>query len=157
MVSDAMFSSDREDWGTPQGLFDRLACEFGPFDIDLAASEGNAKCRRFYTREDDSLRQVWRGRCWLNPPYGRQIGRWMAKAHDSVVVDGTASTVCALVPARTDTRWWHDFVGLERFELGALAHASVVLFLPGRVRFLLPDGSARAGAPFPSAVVVWQR
>ena len=132
------FSSATDQWATPQELYDRwdrLFC----FDLDACADEGNAKCQRFYSVEVDGLAQEWAPhRVWLNPPYGRSIGRWMAKAKQE---SARGALVVALVPARTDTRWWHDHV------VGA-AH---IIYLQGRVRF----GTATAGAPFPSAIVIY--
>jgi phage N-6-adenine-methyltransferase len=131
------FSSKTDLWATPQALFDDLHREFG-FTLDVCALPENAKCPSFYTPEDDGLAQDWRGICWMNPPYGRGIGRWVAKAHASA---RGGATVVALLPARTDTRWWHDYV----------AGARDLRFLRGRLRF----GEATSGAPFPSAVVVF--
>ena len=93
------------EWATPQPFFDTLNAEFH-FTLDVAAQPGNAKCPRFFTpRGDDGLAQPWVGEvCWLNPPYGSTIGAWMAKAYASTL---EGSTVVCLVPARTDTRWWH--------------------------------------------------
>ena len=117
----------------------RLAARWGPFDLDPCATAENAKAPRFYTRADDGLRRPWTGRVFCNPPYGRAIAAWVAKAREAATT--TADLVVLLVPARTDTRWCHEHV----------AHAEVE-FLPGRVRFV----GAKAGAPFPSAVVVFR-
>ncbi len=132
------FRSDSYEWSTPEDLFQELHTEFS-FDLDVCASAANAKCERFYTRKDDGLKQAWTGTCWCNPPYGRDIGRWVEKAFESAT-RGMATVVC-LVPARTDTRWWHDFV----------SQASDVRFLKGRLKF----GGHENSAPFPSAVVVF--
>jgi phage N-6-adenine-methyltransferase len=121
-------------------LFDKLAADFGPFTLDVCATAEIAKCERFYTKADDGLRQPWTGRCWMNPPYGRAIGHWLRKALESAQ-EGSAELVGCLVPARTDTRWWHGYAAKGEVE-----------FLPGRVRF----GGAKSGAPFPSAVVVFR-
>jgi len=116
-------------------LFDELDHEFG-FTVDVCASPENAKCSRYFTREQDGLSQEWRGVCWMNPPYGRTIREWMRKAHESA--QGGAVVVC-LVPARPDTAWWHDY-----------CEAAEVRFIRGRLKF----GGAKNGAPFPSAIVV---
>jgi hypothetical protein len=100
----------------------------------------NAKCPAFFTRTQDGLKQPWTGRVFMNPPYGRAIGHWMRKALEAAR-SGEAEIVVCLVPARTDTRWWHDF-----------AARGEVRFLPGRVRF----GGGQNSAPFPSAVVVFR-
>lgn len=131
------FRSDTDEWATPPGLFAELDREFG-FQLDVCASPGNAKCGRYFTREDDGLQQEWVGVCWMNPPYGRTIGQWILKALEA---SRNGATVVCLVPARTDTRWWQDYV----------TQAADVRFIRGRLKF----GGAANGAPFPSAVVVF--
>src|ERR1043165_5064373 len=130
------FSSATDLWATPQDFFDRLNKRFG-FTLDVCATPENAKCADYFTAEQDGLAQDWRGVCWMNPPYGRAIGHWMRKAYESSLA---GATVVCLVPARTDTRWWHDY-----------AMRGEVEFIKGRLKF----GSAKATAPFPSAVVVF--
>lgn len=131
-----LFEVTRIDWETPQALFDELDAEFG-FTLDVCATPENAKCWRFFTIQADGLKQDWAGfRCWMNPPYGREIGAWIRKAHDSKAL------VVGLIPARTDTAWWHDYIQ-DRAE---------VRFLRGRLKF----GTSNNSAPFPSAVVVWR-
>jgi phage N-6-adenine-methyltransferase len=134
------FSSRSCEWATPPELFAALATEFGPFDLDVCATPENAKCGRYFTRADDGLRQRWSGRVWMNPPYGRAIGQWMERALEAAR-SGEAEAVVCLVPARTDTRWWHDY-----------AAQGQVRFLPGRVRF----SGGKNSAPFPSAVVMFR-
>ena len=139
MVSKTLFSSRSEEWGTPQDLFDYLDGMFH-FDLDAAASVGNAKCSKYYSKDDDALLQDWVGRVWLNPPYGKQIYWWMKKAYESV----NAECVVVLVHARTDTKWWHDWV----------MRASEVWFIEGRLKFVRDDGVANS-ATFPSVLVVF--
>lgn len=131
------FSSATDMWATPQDFFDALNAEFG-FTLDVCATADNAKCARFYTQTDDGLSQPWEGVCWMNPPYGRTIGRWMRKAYES---SQQGATVVCLVPARTDTAWWHDY-----------AVKGEVRFIRGRLKF----GGSKNSAPFPSAVVVFR-
>lgn len=131
------FSSASDNWPTPQAFFDSVSIELGPFDLDPCASPDNAKAPRFFTKEDDGLSREWTGRVWMNPPYGRAIGLWMRKAYESAL--GGALVVC-LVPARTDTAWWHDY-----------AAKGSVKFIRGRLKF---DGRKK-DAPFPSALVVF--
>lgn len=100
---DVATSSASPEWPTPQWLVDSLAAEFGPFDTDPAATAYNAKAPVFYTEQDDGLAQPWKGRVWLNPPYGRTIGTWMAKAC-AEVANGNAERVVTLPPARVDAR-----------------------------------------------------
>ena len=128
------FSSATDLHATPQDFFDNLNSEFG-FDTDVCAIESNAKCARYYTPEMDGLKQKWTGVCWMNPPYGRTIGAWMRKAYTS------AATVVCLVPARTDTRWWHDY-----------AIKGEIRFIKGRLKF----GGSKNSAPFPSAIVIFR-
>lgn len=135
---EAVYSTGEDDWSTPPDLFARLDDEFA-FDLDVCASAANAKCLHYFTRDDDGLAQPWDGTCWMNPPYGDGIARWMAKAH---VAAADGATVVCLVPARTDTAWWWDH-----------ARHGEVRFLRGRLRF----GEGAATAPFPSAVVVMGR
>ena len=127
------------EWSTPPDLFAELDAEFH-FDLDAASTDENALCERHYTKEDDGLAQPWDGNVWCNPPYGREIGKWVRKAAES---DGGGVGVC-LVPARTDTAWWHDWV---------VGHATEVRFIRGRLKF----GGSKSGAPFPSAVVVYDK
>lgn len=134
-----MRSSHSNEWTTPRDLFDELDAEFH-FDLDAASTDENALCARHFTKADDGLTQEWVGNVWLNPPYGREIGKWMRKASE---YRGGGVVVC-LVPARTDTRWWHDWV---------VGHASEVRFIRGRLKF----GGSHAGAPFPSAIVVYDK
>lgn len=136
-------------WETPKGLFDEYN-EIYEFDLDAAACHHNAKCDRFISPIQDALSMSeWPGkRIWLNPPYGRGLGQWYAKAQDQAHRYG--KLVVMLVPARTDTRYWHDYVWdrvHHRPRPGVQVH-----FIKGRVRFVGADN----GAPFPSAVVIFQ-
>ncbi len=130
------FSSERNDWETLQGFFDKLNEEFH-FDLDVCATSENAKCKKYYSPEEDGLKQEWKGVCWMNPPYGREIGKWMKKAYESAV---TGATVVCLVPARTDTAWWFDYCAKGEIR-----------FIRGRLKF----GGSKNAAPFPSANIVF--
>src|SRR5215831_9063051 len=101
------FSSKSPDWGTPPEFFEQLDSLFH-FTLDVCATAENAKCARYFTLEQNGLAQRWTGNCWMNPPYGRKIGEWIAKAAASVR-SGDATVVC-LLPARTDTAWWHRHI-----------------------------------------------
>jgi len=136
-------SSATDEWATPQSLFNTLNGIYGPLDLDVCATTENAKCQRFYERADNGLLQPWEGRCWMNPPYGRKIGKWVQRAHDAAM-SGEAEIVVCLLPSRTDTAWWHDY-----------CMKGEVTFLRGRVRFE-HEGKNNC-APFPSAVVVFCR
>lgn len=137
-ISRALFSSARIDWATPQFLFDALHAEFG-FDVDTCAVRENAKCASYFSPGNCGLSQDWGQRvCWMNPPYGRNIGRWMQKAYESAKA---GATVVCLVPARTDTNWWHKY-----------AQRGEVRLLRGRLKF----GTSKNSAPFPSAIIVFR-
>lgn len=130
-----MFSSKTDMWATPQAFFDELDREFH-FTLDACAIKENAKCDRFFSPEDDGISQEWTGTVWCNPPYGRAIGNWVKKAAES------KATVVMLLPARTDTRWFHDYI-YQKAE---------VRFIKGRIKF----GESKNAAPFPSMVVIFR-
>jgi len=138
------FSSKSPDWGTPPEFFEQLDSLFH-FTLDVCATAENAKCARYFTLEQNGLAQRWTGNCWMNPPYGRKIGEWIAKAAASVR-SGDATVVC-LLPARTDTAWWHRHI--QPILAGQVS--GEVVFIRGRLRF---EG-APSSAPFPSCVVAF--
>lgn len=146
MVAPALFSSAHTEWATPRDLAAALVAEYG-ITTDVCADVGNAVVPRFFAKEDDGLAQRWEGVCWMNPPFGSDIGRWVAKAAQHAS-DGDALVVC-LLPVRSDTRWWHASVWdahRHRPRCGV-----EIRFLKGRLRF----GGAKNTAPFPVAVVVF--
>jgi site-specific DNA-methyltransferase (adenine-specific) len=134
---DVHFSSERMDWETPNELFDKLNGEFG-FTLDVCASDDNHKCDKYFTIETDGLSQKWDGVCWMNPPYGKHLKNWIKKAYEESL--GGTTVVC-LIPSRTDTKYWHEYV----------MNASEIRFIVGRVKFV----GAKSCAPFPSAIVVF--
>lgn len=140
MMTKGMYTSSGEEWGTPQTLFNRLNKEFN-FTLDICASKENAKCPKYYTKEEDALKQEWGGVIWMNPPYGRKIGNWVKKAKEAAT-QGKATVVC-LLPARTDTAWWHDYA----------MKANEIRLIRGRLKF----GDGKGSAPFPSAIVVFKK
>lgn len=129
------FSSETEEYATPQSLFNELD-EVFHFTLDACASAENAKCEKYFTKADDSLRQIWSGTVWMNPPYGRKIIHFMRKAYEA---HHNGATVVCLVPARTDTKWWHKYA----------VHGTVI-FLRGRLCF-----NNKNSAPFPSAIIIF--
>jgi site-specific DNA-methyltransferase (adenine-specific) len=133
------FRSDSCEWSTPQDFFAEQDALFG-FTLDVCATPANTKCERFFTREQDGLLQPWTGRVWCNPPYGAGVGRWLERAWQAVT-SGEAEVVVCLVPARTDTTWWHTWATRAEVE-----------FLRGRLRF----GGGETSAPFPSALLVFR-
>ena len=141
MNKEVMFSSKTEMWETPQELFEELNNEFH-FALDVCETAENAKCEKYYTPEIDGLSQPWNGTVWCNPPYGRQIGKWVFAA--SVASGVRNATVVMLLPARTDTRWFHDYIyQKERVE---------IRFIKGRLKF----GGSKNGAPFPSMICIFR-
>lgn len=138
MQTQAMFSSASQEWETPGDLFAELNARFN-FTLDVCASAQNYKCRQYFDKERDGLKQDWGpNRCFMNPPYGREIGAWVKKAADEAAL---GVLVVGLLPARTDTAWWHNWV--QPF--------ADIRFIRGRLRF---EGAKNA-APFPSAIAVW--
>lgn len=136
------------EWATPQDLFDRINSEFH-FTVDVAADDTNHKCSKYYTKESDGLSQDWAGETvWCNPPYGREIADWIKKGFETVRdTRGTTSAVY-LVPVRSDTLWWHNYV------MPAVGEGwGEIRFIRGRVKF----GNATSGAPFPSCLIVFKR
>ena len=138
MTESVHFMSKRSDWATPQDFFDKLDKKFN-FDLDVCADATNAKCKRYYSVADDALTKIWKGYCFMNPPYGREIKKWVKKAYHSAET-GEATVVC-LLPSRTDTKWWHEYI----------MRADTVWFVKGRLKF---DGHKNS-APFPSVVAVF--
>jgi site-specific DNA-methyltransferase (adenine-specific) len=128
-------------WHTPPGLFDTVESVIGPFDLDPCAPDegtGSVRARVKFCAAEDGLAREWRGKVFMNPPYGTMIGQWIAKANEEAK---NGSKVIGLVPARTDTLWWHNHI---------VGRADVV-FLKGRLAF----GDGKKAAPFPSALILW--
>ena len=142
----AMFSSASEEWATPDDLFRELDRAFR-FTLDVAATYENRKCDRYFNRETDGLTQEWRGRIWCNPPYGRRVGEWLKKARQEVDA-GRSDVAVFLLPARTDTKWFHQWIWDQTQHQ---ARPGVELRLvPGRLKFK----GAATSAPFPSLIAV---
>ena len=141
----ASFTKDRfgaatVEWSTPDDLFSGLDVEFH-FTLDPCATPDNAKCGRFYTREQDGLSQSWAGETvWVNPPYGRSMTKWIEKAQQEA--ETAEATTVLLIPARTNTRWWADLC----------MKATEIRFICGRPKF----GDADHGLPFPLALVIFR-
>ena len=139
-VNKALCTSNTSEYSTPQEFFDELDKEFH-FDLDPCATEANAKCKRYYTKAQDGLSQRWSGSVFMNPPYGRQVGKWVRKAYEASFLG--ASVVVCLLPARTDTKWFHTYCVRGK-----------VRFIRGRLEFESESGCGRS--PFPSMVVVFK-
>jgi site-specific DNA-methyltransferase (adenine-specific) len=137
MINKGLFSGNTSEWSTPDSLFKDLDAHFGPFTLDPCATPENAKCPHFFTKEDDGLKQNWSGRVFMNPPYGRQIGKWIEKAYQESL---RGVMVVCLLPAKTDPQWFHRW-----------CVKGSVRFIEGRVRF----SGSKINAPFPSMIVVF--
>jgi len=146
-----MFSSKSDEWETPQDLFDKLNKEFN-FTLDPCATKDNHKCNKYYTIEDDGLSKDWSGETvFVNPPYGRSIGKWVKKCYEEYL---KGTTVVMLIPSRTDTKWFHQYIyNKTEFRL-----------LKGRLKFvnrLFPSWNEEGNyklspAPFPSMIVIYK-
>lgn len=130
-------SSESIEWYTPRDLYKRLHDEFS-FELDVCARPGANLCEKFYSK--NSISEEWNGSCWMNPPYGSGIGAWMKKAYETAL-SGKGTVVC-LIPSRTDTAWWHNYV----------LKATEVRFIRGRLKL----GNVKTNAPFPSVVVIFK-
>ena len=137
---DVHYSSKTNEWSTPQDFFDELDKEFN-FTLDPCATSENAKCTKYFTVEDDGLKQDWsKDTVFMNPPYGREIKYWVQKAYEETL---KGATVVCLIPARTDTAYWHDYI---------FGKADDIRFLRGRLKF----GDSKNPAPFPSAIIIYK-
>ena len=137
---DVHYSSKTNEWSTPQAFFDELNKEFN-FTLDPCATSENAKCNKYFTVEDDGLKQDWsKDTVFMNPPYGREIKYWVQKAYEESL---KGATVVCLIPSRTDTKYWHDYI---------FGKADDIRFLRGRLKF----GGSKNPAPFPSAIIIYK-
>lgn len=135
-INKGMFSSSDIEYETPQWLFEYFDSIFH-FTLDVCANENNHKCDKYLSISDNGLEQPWENINWMNPPYGREINKWVKKAYKE---SKKGNLIVCLLPARTDTRWWHNYV----------MKADVIHFIKGRLKFV--KGSP---APFPSAIVIF--
>ena len=140
MNTKVLFSSENEEWETPIDFYNELNKEF-KFNLDPCALPNNAKCEKFFTPSDDGLSQNWEGYvAFCNPPYGRKIYDWVKKCYEESRKENTR--VVMLIPARTDTKYFHEFIYHKAKE---------IRFIRGRLKF----GCSKNSAPFPSMVVVF--
>ncbi len=138
MLTKGLFSSKTDMWETPQYLFDELNKEFN-FNLDVCATKENAKCKNYYTTTQNGLLQEWFGSVWCNPPYGKEISKWIEKAYESSL---RGTTVVMLLPSRTDTKWFHSYI----------YNQAEIRFIKGRLKF----GNSENSAPFPSMIVIFK-
>lgn len=137
-INDSWYTSESQEWGTPQELFDKLDSEFH-FTLDPCSTDQNAKCKKHYTKEQDGLSQDWTGETvFCNPPYGRGVEKWIQKCADLANQGGVA---VMLIPARTDTKAFHEYIYGK----------AEIRFLKGRLKY----GDGKGNAPFPSMIVIF--
>ena len=142
-LSPGLTSSDSSEWETPQELFEELDQEFH-FTLDPCSTDDNAKCKKHYTINEDGLMQDWTDEVvFCNPPYGRKIAAWVAKSY----MEAEHATVVLLIPARTDTSYFHRFIYHEADE---------IRFIRGRLTFTQGKRKTKYNAPFPSMVVIYR-
>lgn len=141
-MNPVVLSSKSSEWETPKSVFDLLNAEFR-FQLDAAASKENSLCVKFFSQTEDSLKQKWSEfqTIWCNPPYGRMVGKFIIKGWEA---SQSGSTVVFFIPARTDTKWWHDFCSKGE-----------VRFIKGRLKFGNRTNPDLNPAPFPSAIVIF--
>ena len=158
---DVHYSSDRQDWETPQGFFDELDAEFG-IQLDVCATAETAKCSAYFDEDEDALSFSWIDEpvlgqmqfvFWMNPPYGWEISKWVKKAYEEA--QKGAKVIC-LIPYRPDTRYWFDYIwepqAGETITYATRPRKGVeVRAIKGRLKF---DGHKNS-APFPSAIVIF--
>jgi site-specific DNA-methyltransferase (adenine-specific) len=146
MITSGLMSSKTNEWSTPNDLFQKLDLEFH-FTLDPCCTHENAKCKKHFTSEENGLMQNWSNDIvFMNPPYGRQIGNWIKKAHESSL---EGATIVCLIPARTDTIYWHKHIWDEIKNKPRLGVE--IRFIKGRIKF----GEYKSSAPFPSAIIVF--
>ena len=141
-TQNTMFSSATGEWETPADFYEKLDRSFG-FTLDPCCTKATAKCEKYFVAEDNGLEQAWDGhKVFMNPPYGREISKWIKKAF----VEGSKphTTVVCLLPSRTDTKYWHNYC----------MKADEIYFVKGRLKF--GNANNKNAAPFPSAVVVFR-
>ena len=140
MINKGLFTSDKDDWQTPKDFFDKLNKHFN-FQVDVCASDTNALCEKYFTKDNSCLNNNWKDMNFMNPPYGREIIKFVEKAYEQWSENDC--TTVALLPARTDTKWFHDYI----------YPVSSIVFIKGRLKF--EGGEKLASAPFPSMLVIW--
>ena len=142
MNTELFFSCKTDQWETPQDFFDQLDSEFH-FTLDPCADDSNHKCEKYFTKDQDGLKQDWSGETvFCNPPYGRKVGQWVQKCFQEVYV-GNCKCAVLLMFANTDTKWFHDWI----------YHKAEIRFIKGRLKF----GGGRVNSPKPSMVVIFRK
>jgi len=142
MINKGLMTSNTDEWATPQAFFDELNKEFN-FTLDPCSTKENHKCNKYYTKEDDGLSKDWRNEIvFCNPPYGREIGKWVEKAFMTNQLNMGDNPIVMLLPARTDTKYFHEYI----------YNKAEIRFIKGRLKF----GDSKNSAPFPSMIVIFK-
>lgn len=138
MINYSLYSSKSCEWSTPIEFFNNLDSKYN-FTLDPCSTDYNHKCSNYFTIKENGLIKSWKGyRVFMNPPYGRDICKWVKKAYDENLKNGTF--IVCLLPSRTDTKWFHDYI-YNKHE---------IIFLKGRLKF----NDSKNSAPFPSMLVI---
>lgn len=138
MITSGLLTSDSSMWETPQEFFKSVQEEFN-LNLDVCATRENAKLPKYYDAKANGLKSTWGGyRVYCNPPYGREISKWVKRAYES-----DAEIVVMLLPARTDTRWFHEYIYGK----------AEIRFIRGRLHF----SNSKNSAPFPSMLVIYRK
>lgn len=144
-----MFSSKNNKWCTPRDFFNEINLKYN-FNLDPCCTKKSNLCKNYFTVEEDGLKQSWKGfRAFVNPPYGREIGKWVQKCYEENIINNVFSVM--LIPSRTDTKWFHNFI-LGKAE---------IIFIKGRLKFIDLDYTGKeedrkiSPAPFPSMLVIF--
>ena len=164
MNLDVHYSSESNEWQTPIDFYDKLNDEF-KFTLDPCASIHNYKCEKYFTIKENGLKQDWsKDIVFMNPPYGKEIKYWVEKAYFESL---KGAVVVCLIPARTDTSYWHDYIFPFAFD---------IRFIRGRIKFGKTEQvnyyeqlnifgikekktfsfDTDLPAPFPSAIVIFK-
>lgn len=143
MINKHLFTSEKDDWTTPDDLFHTLNSEF-EFNLDPCADDENHKCDTYFTKKENGLLQDWAGyHVFCNPPYGKEVAKWVGKAHDEVL-HGNCILAVMLLASRTDTKYFHQYIINDAYE---------IRFIKGRLKF----GGVKQSAPFGSMIVVFKK
>jgi phage N-6-adenine-methyltransferase len=131
-------------WETPKEFYQLLDRQFH-FTLDPCASDSNHKCAKWFTEQQDGLKQSWKGETvFVNPPFNKNA-EWLNKCYREASQPNT--TVVAIIPSRTDTKYWHEIV---------MHNAYQVWFCKGRVNFELNGQKVKNGSTFPLAVIIFK-
>lgn len=148
MITKGLMSSNSDEWGTPKSTFEYLN-KLYQFDLDSCASEFNHKCDNYYTSKDNALIKKWNGVVWCNLPYSKGLQvEFIKKAIHEVYHNDLCNKVVMLIPARTDTKNFHDLI---------IPNATEICFIKGRIEFIKYGGGKSESSPFPSMIVVFSK